>query len=93
MRRCVIRGGQVDSPAMLHAALRQGLRLPAYYGDNLDALWDVLTGQVALPLEIKWVQFARSQALLGDYADRAWALMVRAARQRPGLRLRRYAHR
>ena len=33
----------VRSPAQLHCRVRRGLPCPAWYGDNLDALRDVLT--------------------------------------------------
>lgn len=32
-----------DAPADLHKLLRANLPLPDHYGDNLDALYDVLT--------------------------------------------------
>lgn len=31
------------SPRALHAALKEMLDLPAYYGHNADALWDCLS--------------------------------------------------
>lgn len=34
---------KVDSIEKLHARLKRALRLPDYYGANLDALYDVLT--------------------------------------------------
>ena len=33
----------------LHYALKVGLELPDYYGMNMDALWDMLTGYVEYP--------------------------------------------
>lgn len=33
-----------DSHDELYALLREGMGWPAWYGENLDALWDVLTG-------------------------------------------------
>lgn len=37
------------------------LVLPEYFGRNLDALWDVLTGDIALPLTIKFVNLSLGQ--------------------------------
>ena len=31
----------------LHDALSQGFNFPPYYGRNMDALWDLLTGWIA----------------------------------------------
>lgn len=42
-KRFIIDLTSVKSAAGLHAALRRALPLPDYYGDNLDALHDVLT--------------------------------------------------
>ena len=36
---------EVRSPAQLHQRVRDSLPCPAWYGDNLDALHDVLTEQ------------------------------------------------
>ena len=36
----------------LHYVLQQQLELPAWYGYNADALWDLLTGHIELPLTI-----------------------------------------
>ena len=30
------------------------LSLPDYFGNNLDALWDVLTGEIKLPIKIEF---------------------------------------
>ena len=36
----------------LHEAIKKGLMLPDYYGMNMDALWDCLTGDIEVPSEI-----------------------------------------
>lgn len=46
----------------LHRALRQALSLPDYYGGNLDALQDMLTGHVERPLMLV---FSGAQTLPG----------------------------
>jgi ribonuclease inhibitor len=44
-------------------------RLPAHFGRNLDALWDVLTAEVQGPVELIWEESAVSKKTLGkDYA-------------------------
>lgn len=39
----------------LHVVIREKLNLPEWYGNNLDALWDALTGLIETPVEIKIV--------------------------------------
>ena len=36
----------------LHNEIREKLELPEWYGNNLDALWDMLTGFIETPIEI-----------------------------------------
>lgn len=37
-----------------HHWLAAELKLPAHYGHNLDALWDCLSGELPMPLNIVW---------------------------------------
>ncbi|WP_160688477.1 barstar family protein [Clostridium sp. C2-6-12] len=69
MNKVVIQGSKLKDKNILHQILKQELKLPAYYGENLDALWDCLTTDVQLPLTIEWVDFQKSKELLGDYAE------------------------
>ncbi len=36
----------------VHALIRRELELPVWYGENLDALWDSLTGIMAIPADV-----------------------------------------
>ena len=36
----------------LHGELKRGLEFPDFYGENLDALWDCLTGFMDAPANI-----------------------------------------
>lgn len=44
----------------IHHWLQHALELPDWYGHNLDALWDCLSGCIALPAEIHWVAAGRN---------------------------------
>lgn len=67
LKRCVLR--DIHSLAQFYDELARQLAFPAHFGRNLDALWDVLTGEVAGPFEIVWEESAKAQANLGlDYA-------------------------
>ncbi len=50
-----------------YAQLKEKLALPEFFGDNLDALFDAITGFVALPLEIEFVNMSVDQ--LEDFED------------------------
>ena len=65
MRRVLIDGGRVATADDVYDAFADQLALVPEFGRNLDALWDVLTVDVAGPLEIVWQDAARSRARLG----------------------------
>ena len=48
----VIDGRKMKDKQILHSYLKEQCGFPEYYGNNLDALYDVLTERVE-PLEIK----------------------------------------
>lgn len=37
--------------------------LPDYFGNNLDALWDVLTGEIELPVQIVFKHFPQHSSV------------------------------
>lgn len=43
MERIVLDGSRFTDRETAHAILKEQLRLPGHYGNNLDALWDCLT--------------------------------------------------
>jgi len=59
-----------DTMEAIYNTLQRELGLPAHFGRNLDALWDVLTGDVAGPLEIVWRDHAWARGKLGPDYDR-----------------------
>lgn len=69
MNKVIIQGSKLTDKNILHQTLKKELKLPEYYGENLDALWDCLTTDIQLPLTIEWVDFQKSKDLLGDYAE------------------------
>jgi len=67
VKRCILR--DIRTLGQFYDELARQLAFPPYFGRNLDALWDVLTGEVAGPFEIIWEESAQAQANLGvDYA-------------------------
>ena len=44
-----------------YAQLKEKLELPDYFGDNLDALYDSITGFTPLPLHLEFVNMSVDQ--------------------------------
>lgn len=69
MQIIMLDGKEMINEIKTHQILKEKLDLPDYYGENLDALWDCLTGWVSLPLTIVWSNFKDSKKQLGNFAD------------------------
>lgn len=48
---------RIKSYTDFYRQLKNQLNLPHYFGNNLDALYDSLSGYTDLPLEIRFVNF------------------------------------
>ncbi|PJJ67706.1 barstar family protein [Chryseobacterium geocarposphaerae] len=44
-----------------YAQLKEKLPLPEYFGENLDALADVITGELEMPLHLEFVNMSIDQ--------------------------------
>ena len=75
----VLDGRRMEDRAGLHAELKQKLSLPEYYGNNLDALHDVLT-----EFGGSWTVVFRNA---GAVARGLRAVCADAAEETPGLRV------
>jgi len=81
MKTIIIDGTAFENRETFHKLLKLNMDLPQYYGNNLDALWDCLTGEITLPLKIIWNDFDSSKITLGDYADKAAAVFIKAEKK------------
>ena len=52
MKTIIIDFSKCKYPIDLHNEIREKLELPEWYGNNLDALWDMLTGFIETPITI-----------------------------------------
>lgn len=52
MKTVIIDFSKCKCPMDLHDEIREKLELPLWYGNNLDALWDMLTGFIETPISI-----------------------------------------
>ncbi len=46
----------------IHQIIQEKLELPEWYGNNLDALWDALTGVMYVPANIKLIYKPKKKA-------------------------------
>ena len=67
-----------------HAYLKQALALPDYYGNNLDALWDILTAW-GNPLTIVIENCGESLAQLGSHGETVMQLFQEAEEENNNL--------
>lgn len=44
-----------------YAQVKEKLTLPEHFGDNLDALFDVITGELEMPLHLEFVNMSVEQ--------------------------------
>ena len=47
-----------------YAQLKEKLTLPEHFGDNLDALFDVITGELEMPLHLEFVNMSVEQLVI-----------------------------
>lgn len=76
----------IQTVRALHIYLAYRLELPAYYGQNLDALYDVLTGDArGLHIVLRGVQAAQGE--LAAYAPRLLRVLRDAAQENTALQV------
>lgn len=68
MKKIIIDGNEMTSVKKVHEFLKDALDFPDYYGENLDALWDVLT-DIVDPVEICLINKDKFREHLGPDAD------------------------
>ncbi len=81
-KRCTLRGKSISSSQEFYDQISQALGFPDYFGRNLDALWDVLTGDVEGPVKIVWKDAAASKAALGKDFEKIKTLLKEVAKER-----------
>ena len=79
MASCILDGAALPDAAAVYRKLGEALHAPAYFGGNPDALWDAISEYGGEPIEIVWLNSARSAARLGPVFDDIVAVLRRAA--------------
>ena len=57
MKTIKIECNKITSIDSLYDELKIVLGLSEFFGNNLDALWDSINGEIELPVKIIWVNF------------------------------------
>jgi ribonuclease inhibitor len=85
----ILDGQKIESRDDFYAELKRSeLPLPRHFGRNLDALWDVLTADLAGPLEIVWNASGISRSAMGgEKHDELVRLLLDAAVDRDDLKV------
>ena len=81
----LIDGAVIETREQLHDTLAAQLSLPAYYGRNLDALYDCLT-DIHEDTELRLTHADTLFAHLGVYADVLQTVLRDACAENPRLR-------
>lgn len=68
--------------AAAHSYLKKKLKLPEYYGNNLDGLYDCLTEVDEMKITIK------NKGIAGDYFEKIYPVFLMASEENPGLVLK-----
>lgn len=68
MEKVRLNGNSMGTKELAHLYLKWKLTLPEYYGENLDALWDVLSVHSG-PLEIILYNKEKLIEYLGEYGQ------------------------
>ncbi|WP_375177785.1 barstar family protein [Marinobacter mobilis] len=79
--RVVINGSEIRSEADFHKKIAEAMGFPSYYGENLDALWDILSTDIERPVTLVWENAAYSKESMGNGFARIVDLLNRVVAQ------------
>ena len=86
MRNITLDGKEMTSRKATHLYLKQKLNFPEYYGENLDALWDLLT-TIGSPTQIRLLNSDLLDKQLGEYGSTLKSVLQAAAQENKNLSL------
>jgi ribonuclease inhibitor len=77
MKAVTLNAKKMTSIEDTHRYLKARLRFPLHYGENLDALWDILT-TISEPLSVKLINPDKLHENLGEYGANLLSVFVEA---------------
>ncbi len=84
MARITIDLAEAKDKEGLHFLLKEKLGFPDYYGNNLDALWDLLN-EITEETELCFASFGVLEESMPQYADKFRITLEQAAEENPCL--------
>lgn len=66
MGKILLDGSKMTSKLVAHKYIKEVMNFPSYYGENSDALWDILT-TINVPTSIILINEAILKENLGEY--------------------------
>ena len=81
MKQVIIDFTNCKSLLDLHTELAQKLDFPDFYGQNLDALWDCLTGFIEVPVNVSFKSINTLPKDLQQYALQVFEVFVDAEKK------------
>lgn len=88
MKKYILDCKRIKSKGAFHKTCKRVFELDDYYGENLDALWDMLTEKKSLDIKVK-----NSKNLLinlGDYGQMCLELLMRLNEIKESYKVRIY---
>ena len=82
MQVCILDGRELESKSGIHEVLADTLDFPAWYGGNMDALYDCLT-DMREETEIRILHIREMEEKFGGYAGCLLKAVRTAARDNP----------
>lgn len=82
MKQYRLNGWQMGTKEKAHRHLKKRLRLPDYYGNNIDALCDCLC-EIGEPVQITLTHANWMRAHLGEYGTRLISAMLACTGENP----------
>lgn len=74
-KELILNGDSINSIDEFHIKIAKLLDFPEFYGKNLDALWDCLTGFIDPEFTLIWKNHTKSKKVLGDSFEKIIKLL------------------
>lgn len=74
-------GSNIKSEIEFHKQLASALKASELYGNNLNALWDLLSANTERPIELTWRNSNNSRDSMGDTFEKIVSILNRVKAQ------------
>ncbi|MEZ1323580.1 barstar family protein [Pseudomonas fluorescens] len=74
-------GLSISTEEEFHKQISSSFSVTQYYGNNLNALWDLLSTDVERPIELTWTNSKHSEKSMGDSYKKILIILDRVKTQ------------